>query len=233
MLEKYILYNIIYYPLLFISNILHLQNYNIFSLKFETIFLLIYLHILLIRIVILSIIFIQGGLIKKILVYDQFHSFISIINDYANHAIENLSDNNQDNFEFFMDKLDIFRRSYKNIINRKIKLKMLDSIIENDIEDVCKNFNNYKTEQSEETEENLIESLKIFSNDIIKFPIFSLFEKIFKFEYNNSLTLMEEYMLNSFQTHFVEKKNISKNFDIYLLTPKNPNKNNNILTSKA
>ena len=126
-------------------------------------------------------------LFKKILVYDQFHSFISIINDYANHAIENLSDNNQDNFEFFMEKLDIFRKSYKNIINRKIKLKMLDSNLENDIEDVFKNFNNYKTEQSEETEENLIESLKIFSNDIIKFPIFSLFEKIFKFEYDNSL----------------------------------------------
>ena len=230
LLERYILYNIIYYPLLFISNILHLQKYNIFSLKFETIFLLIYLHLLLIRIVILSIIFIQGGLFKKILVYDQFHSFISIINDYANHAIENLSDNNQDNFEFFMDKLDIFRRSYKNIINRKIKLKMLDSNLENDIEDVFKNFNNFKAEQSEEIEENLIESLKIFSNDIIKFPIFSLFEKIFKFEYNNSLMLMEEFMLNSFQTHSVEKRNISKNFDIYLLAPKNPNENNNILT---
>ena len=230
LLEKYILYNAIYYPLLFISNFLHIQKYNIFSITFESIVLLLYLHILLIRIVILAIIFIQGGIFKKILVYDQFHSFILVMNDYTNNAIENLSANNTDYFEFFMDKLNIFRSSYENIISKKINLKMLNSNLENDINDVFNNFNNYNADQSDEIKEKLIEALKNFSNNISKFPILSLFEKIFKFDYCNSLTLMEEYMLKSFETHSVEKKNISKNFEIYILTPKNPNNNDNILT---
>ena len=38
--------------------------------------------------------------------------------------------------------------------------------------------------------------------------------------------LMEDYMINGFDSHFGQKINISKNFDIYLLTPKyeSPNK---------
>ena len=229
LLEKYIIYNIIYFSLLFLSDRINFQKYNLFSIAFESILLIIYLHILLIRIIILSIIFIQGGILKNILVYEQFHCFITTIRDYAKSAIENLSSNNINNFEFFMDKLDNFRRSYNIFKLKKLNLN-IKSNFETDLIDSFEKFNNYKINKSEEIKESLIESLKIFSGNIGKFPVFSLYQKLFSFNYGESLTLMEEYMINSFQTHFVEKKNISKNFDIYLLSPKNSNQNNNILT---
>ena len=229
LLEKYIIYNIIYFSFLFISNLLYLQKLNCFSLKFESIFLLIYLHILLIRIIVLSIIFMQGGIFKKIIAYEQFYSFISTIRDYANNAIENLSSNNINRFEFFMDKLDIFRRSYENIKSKNIDLKINESNFEVDLYDSLEKFYNYNTNKSEEIKEKLIESLLNFSNNIGKFPIYSLYQKLFVFNYNESLKLMEEYMIKSFQTHLVEKKNIFKNFDIYILSPKNSVQNNNIL----
>ena len=231
LIEKFIIYNIIFYFLFIFSDLFHLEKYNIFSLKFESFFLLIYFHVLFIRIIILSIIFIQGGIFKRILVYDQYFSFISKLQEYLNKTIENLSSNNYNEIEFFINKLEILRKSIKSIKSKKMDLKSIDSNLENYFNDIFDKYNNYKINNSKENVEYLIESLKKISNCLGLFPKLSLLQKFFTFNYYESLILMEEYMINSFQTHYAEKRSINKNFDIYILTPKNPsNKSKDILT---
>ena len=141
LIEKFIIYNIIFYFLFIFSDLFHLEKYNIFSLKFESFFLLIYFHVLFIRIIILSIIFIQGGIFKRILVYDQYFSFISKLQEYLNKTIENLSSNNYNEFEFFINKLEILRKSIKSIKSKKMDLKSIDSNLENYFNDIFDKYN--------------------------------------------------------------------------------------------
>ena len=226
LVERYIFYNIIYYLLLIIFRLLYLEKYNIFSLKVESFFLLIYIHILLIRTIILSIIFMQGGIFKNILVYDQFYAFISMIGDYTNNAIQNLTTDNFNDIDFIMNKIDILRRSYTNLKSKNLEFKSMGQGFGICLDDSLTKYNNYKNNNSKEDIEKLIESLKNISDNLKKFPLLSPYQKIFSFNYEESLQLMEEYMINDFQTHYVEKKNICKNFDIYLLSPKNPQSEN-------
>ena len=230
LLERFILYNIIYYLLYIILYLFGLEKYNFFSLGHESFFLLIYLHILLARVIILSIVFIQGGIFKKILVHDQYYSFINAMCDYAKYIIEDLSENNYNDFEYFMNKFKILKISYDNIKVKKINLEIPELYFENHLNDVLEKYNNYeKSISKEENLKNLIESLKIFSDIIKIFPSYTIIQKLFSFNYIQSLMLMEEYMMISFETHSIEKRNINKDFDIYILSPKYKTQNNKTL----
>ena len=231
LLERYLLYNIIYSLLLFISHIFHLEKYNIFSIKFESIFLLIYFHILLIRLIVLSIVFIQGGLFKKILVSEQFNSFIITIHDLIHQTINSLALNKLNEFEYFMNQLDILKKSIENIKIKKSDWKINNYDFENDLNNSCVLYYIYKANNSSENLENLIEALKTLYNNIEKFPALPIYKKIFFPNYEDSLLLMEQYMMNSFITHSVQKININKDFDIYLISPKIENKIGNKILS--
>ena len=113
--EKYIVYYAIYYLLDLIYKVFNLNQYYFIPLKFESILIFIYLHILLARIAILSIVFIQGGILKKLLVHDQYSSFITTICQYAEYAIENLKKNNIIDFDYFMNKFNILQKKFKRI----------------------------------------------------------------------------------------------------------------------
>ena len=227
--EKYIVYNAIYYLLALIYKVFNLNQYYFIPLKFESILIFIYLHILLARIVILSIVFIQGGIFKKLLVHDQYSSFITTICQYAEYAIENLKKNNIIDFDYFMNKFNILKKSFENNKLKKINLDFPELNFENELNDLLDKYNNYKIKNTEENKKNLNESLKIFSNIIDKKPKFSILEQFLKFHYNESLMLIEDYMINSFDTHFGQKINISKGFDIYVLTPKYESSNKKTL----
>ena len=231
LLERYLLYNIIYSLLLFISHIFHLEKYNIFSIKFESIFLLIYFHILLIRLIVLSIVFIQGGLFKKILVSEQFNSFIITIHDLIHQTINSLALNKLNEFEYFMNQLDILKKSIENIKIKKSDWKINNYDFENDLNNSCVLYYIYKANNSSENLENLVEALKTLYNNIEKFPALPIYKKIFFSNYEDSLLLMEQYMMNSFITHSVQKININKDFDIYLISPKIENKIGNKILS--
>ena len=231
LLERYLLYNIIYSLLLFISHIFHLEKYNIFSIKFESIFLLIYFHILLIRLIVLSIVFIQGGLFKKILVSEQFNSFIITIHDLIHQTINSLALNKLNEFKYFMNQLDILKKSIENIKIKKSDWKINNHDFENDLNNSCVLYYIYKANNSSENLENLIEALKTLYNNIEKFPALPIYKKIFFSNYEDSLLLMEQYMMNSFITHSVQKININKDFDIYLISPKIENKIGNKILS--
>ena len=231
LLERYLLYNIIYSLLLFISHIFHLEKYNIFSIKFESIFLLIYFHILLIRLIVLSIVFIQGGLFKKILVSEQFNSFIITIHDLIHQTINSLALNKLNEFKYFMNQLDILKKSIENIKIKKSDWKINNYDFENDLNNSCVLYYIYKANNSSENLENLFEALKTLYNNIEKFPALPIYKKIFFPNYEDSLLLMEQYMMNSFITHSVRKININKDFDIYLISPKIENKIGNKILS--
>ena len=231
LLERYLLYNIIYSLLLFISHIFHLEKYNIFSIKFESIFLLIYFHILLIRLIVLSIVFIQGGLFKKLLVSEQFNSFIITIHDLIHQTINSLALNKLNEFKYFMNQLDILKKSIENIKIKKSDWKINNYDFENDLNNSCVLYYIYKANNSSENLENLIEALKTLYNNIEKFPALPIYKKIFFPNYEDSLLLMEQYMMNSFITHSVQKININKDFDIYLISPKIENKIGNKILS--
>ena len=231
LLERYLLYNIIYSLLLFISHIFHLEKYNIFSIKFESIFLLIYFHILLIRLIVLSIVFIQGGLFKKLLVSEQFNTFIITIHDLIHQTINSLALNKLNEFEYFMNQLDILKKSIENIKIKKSDWKINNHDFENDLSNSFVLYYIYKTNNSSENLENLVEALKTLYNNIEKFPALPIYKKIFFPNYEDSLLLMEQYMMNSFITHSVQKININKDFDIYLISPKIENKIGNKILS--
>ena len=231
LLERYLLYNIIYSLLLFISHIFHLEKYNIFSIKFESIFLLIYFHILLIRLIVLSIVFIQGGLFKKLLVSEQFNSFIITIHDLIHQTINSLALNKLNEFKYFMNQLDILKKSIENIKIKKSDWKINNYDFENDLNNSCVLYYIYKANNSSENLENLFEALKTLYNNIEKFPALPIYKKIFFPNYEDSLLLMEQYMMNSFITHSVQKININKDFDIYLISPKIENKIGNKILS--
>ena len=231
LLERYLLYNIIYSLLLFISHIFHLEKYNIFSIKFESIFLLIYFHILLIRLIVLSIVFIQGGLFKKLLVSEQFNTFIITIHDLIHQTINSLALNKLNEFEYFMNQLDILKKSIENIKIKKSDWKINNHDFENDLNNSCVLYYIYKANNSSENLENLFEALKTLYNNIEKFPALPIYKKIFFPNYEDSLLLMEQYMMNSFITHSVQKININKDFDIYLISPKIENKIGNKILS--
>ena len=60
-------------------------------MKLEAILFVIYLNIILSRIIILSFIFPQGGIFKRILVYYEFTEFIEFVNNIVLNAIENIN----------------------------------------------------------------------------------------------------------------------------------------------
>lgn len=215
LLERYIIYNIIYYLLV-------LFHINLFSLKIETIFLSIYLQIIFARLIILSIIFPQGGFFKKYIVFTEFCSYISLIQDFIIICAKQIDSNNITGLEENIKKLNKFT-------TKNDKIKKDSNYIEKNIEHITQIFHNYKNKNEKDNKIKLKQSFKKFYEELEKINNISFLELLFKFKYEESLILMESYMLNYFQTHTIEKINISKNFDIYLLSPKNITKYNNIL----
>ena len=232
LIERYIIYNIIYFilyllfekifPLLFIK--------NIFSLRFESIILAIFLHILLARLIILSIIFLQGGLFKKVLTCQNFGFFILLMNNYLESVDECAEKNNIDRVKYYMSKLNLFRQSYYNLKSKNISFIIEDYTFESELNEMFSKYDEYICNINQETLKAFMDSIKDFLNKINKYRGLSLFQQLFTFKYTESLIMLEEYMMNNYETHIVEKKNIGKNFEIYILSPKEANNDNKILS---
>ena len=130
-----------------------------------------------------------------------------------------------------MNQLDILKKSIENIKIKKSDWKINNYDFENDLNNSCVLYYIYKANNSSENLENLFEALKTLYNNIEKFPALPIYKKIFFPNYEDSLLLMEQYMMNSFITHSVQKININKDFDIYLISPKIENKIGNKILS--
>ena len=62
--------------------------------------------------IIISIVFLQGGIFKKMMVYEQFLAFISLMRSYLDNAIEYINKKDKESFTFFMAKLELFKKCY-------------------------------------------------------------------------------------------------------------------------
>ena len=230
-IERFIIYNIIYFilyivlekilPLFFLKNIL--------SIKLESFIITVYLHILLIRYIILSIIFMQGGLFKKVMAYEQFKCFILTIINYLENAFEYLNRNNNEWIEYFMNKIKLFKIAYNNMKSKNISFIVNNYTFEEELNDMISQYDDYMANPNPEIKEKLMKTINNFSLKINEYANFSIFYSLFYFKYTESLIMMEEYMINNFETHIVEKINIDKGFDIYILTPKENKNENKIL----
>lgn len=176
----------------------------LFSYNFVTILLIIYLHIWLIRLVVYSIIFMQGGLFKKILVHEEFFSFIYNIRINTENAIEKIKSGNINEAEYYINQLSIFKKSCDNMISKKISLKITKSDFDSELNESLMFFYNYKKTKNSKNIEFLLDSLNQFEkkiSEVIKLPWYKI---LYKFKYNESLFLMEDYMMNSFSTHNIQ-----------------------------
>jgi hypothetical protein len=194
---------------------------------------MIYLHLLLARAIILSIVFIQGGLLKRFIVYEQFKNFfINSILMYAKNLIENLNKNETDNIKYYITKLEKFKNSFLKMKSQNTSFVLEEHCFEDEMNKIFEKYNDYLNNKYsdlfEKYAKSLIKSIGNFSLKLEFYTTFSILEQFFKFKYTNSLLLMEEYMMNSFDSHTVDKVNITGDFDIYVLSPIN-NNNNNIL----
>ena len=231
LIERYIIYNIIFFilyillekvlPLLFLK--------NIFSLKLECIILTIYLNILLAKLIILSIIFLQGGLFKKEFTCQNFGFFILLMNNYLEGANECLENNNIDRANYYMSKINLFRESYNNLKSKNITFVIKDYTFENELNEMMNKYNEYISNINPETCKTFTESMKEFYYKINQYRNLSIFEQLFSFKYRESLMMLEEYMMNSYETHIVEKQNLGEDFNIYILSPKEANNESKIL----
>ena len=236
LIERYIIYKIIYFVLYVILEkilpIVLFKNYNMFSIKFESIMISIVLHIFLIRIVIISVIFLQGGIFKKLMVYEQFLAFISSLRAYLDYATEYINKNDKETVDYYMSKIEKFKQCYLKNKSKNMSFIIKDYTFEDELNDMFDKYNNYyanNNNSNQKDKEELIESFNTFSKKLENYYNFNIIDQFFKFKYDESLLMMEEYMMNNYDTHIVEKVNIKKGFDIYVLTPKTIN-DNKILT---
>ena len=233
-IEKLIIYKFIYFILYIVIEkifpIFFFKNINLFSITLEAIVITIYLHIILARLIILSVVFIQGGLFSKILSYEHFKFFMNLIINYSENAIENINKDNIEDVKFFMSKINLFRISYNKIKSKNISFIVHDFTFEEELNKMFQKYDDYLVNNNLETKNEFIDSIKYFSEKMNNYTNFLVFDQIFTFKCSESLMMMEEYMMNSFETHFVEKVNIEKDFDIYILSPKEVNNDNKILT---
>ena len=229
-IEKYI-YKIIYIIIYILTEkIFFFLKGIFFSTKIKSIIITIYLNIIFARLIILSIIFLQGGLLKKVLSYEQFQFFINLLNNFLESIYENLNSNHIDDAKHFMSKINLFKMSYFKNKSKNISFVVKNYTFEEELNKMFEKYDKYLINNNLEAKNDFIESIKDFSNQLIKYNNFSIFEILFKFKYSQSLMIMEEYMKNSFETHIVEKVNIGNDFYIYILSPKVEKNDNKILS---
>ena len=233
-IERYVLF----YPInkflklvlnIFISSEKISKNKNIFIF---TIIIIVLIHIKFFQIIIISIIFISGGILSRFYFYKEF---IKIINQQISNAKE-LSiclflSNKKDMIKYYSNIL-LFQKVLninKQKENKTFIIKQFQfSEILNNIISLFEQFKS-KNYQDENIQNNLINKLNSYQKAILPYTQFSYFDKIFKFNYNKTQSFLKELFINSFKNRVCENINISQNFNAYIIYPEknNENKENN------
>ena len=134
---------------------------------------------------------------------------MNLIINYSENAIENINKDNIEDVKFFMSKINLFRISYNKIKSKNISLIVHDFTFEEELNKMFEKYDDHLVNNNLETKNEFIDSIKYFSEKMNNYTNFLVFDQIFTFKCSESLMMMEEYMMNSFETHFVEKINIS------------------------
>ena len=215
--------------LLVILNIYSEQN-KIYILILSVIIVII-LHILVIKIIIISLIFLSGGLFARFTFYGSFKTFINQQIEFTERSIESLyfsfDDNSKNDLFFSISKITSFHKAYnylKNQNNPTFEIKQLQ--FGEYLNNIIFQYNKYKEGNFEQDKikNDLINQLKLYQKNLKPYTNFSFIDILIKFNYYNSLKLFNELLLYSFEGRNCNNINISKDFNIYIISPeiKNP-----------
>ena len=225
--EKNLIISPIYLLLKVFSIILH-----IYSEKIKTFLIIIscliaiVINIIILQTIILSIIFLSGGLFARFIFHDNFKSFIIQQKKLAKESIDSLNfpinDPNQ-NFIFSISKIQSFQKAYNKLkMANNSTFEIKQSPFGEYLNEIIFQFSKYEEENydSEETKKNLIDNLKSYQEHLELYKNFSFIDIIIKFEYYKTLQLFDELLYNSFEGRICNSKTISDNFNVYIISPK-------------
>ena len=233
-LERYILYFSIYSFLkillsIFMSSEKIQENKNIF---FFAIIICIFLHIKLFQIIIISFTFLAGGIFSRFYFY---YDFIKILEEQIDSCKEINS------CLYFSIKRNMLNYYYNNIcrlknalnnlkVNKHLEIKNYN--FTEKLNNIIYLFEKYKEKnyEDENIKNNLMNKIKSYQKDIIPYKEYNFIDIIFKFDYNESKSLLKELFINSFNNRICNNIIISEDFDAYILYPEKNNNNSNIKT---
>ena len=210
---------------------------NFYSSKIKNYFIIlsititIFLHILLIKIIITSVIFLSGGLFARMNFYNSFKGFIYQQIENISKILEilffSLTEESKKELTILFSKIQSFQNAYnilkmQNNTSFEIKQFPFGEYLNN----IIYHYNKYKDDNYEsiKIKTDLTQNLKLCKNNLKPYSSFSLLDIFTKFNYYKSLQLFEEMLYHSFGKRKCSKINIYKDFNIYIISPelKNP-----------
>ena len=202
-----------------------ISSKNIYLKKYVfTISLLIsiFLHIKFFQILILSFIFLGGGLFSRFQFYSQLSCLISVQRHSAIRlSVKLLFDNNEEMNEIFQN-IFLF---YKAYINQKKNNNETFEINKYQFGECLNNlitlFNKYKEKnyKDEEIKKSLDSSLDKYREIIDHYDEFNCIDILFKLNYSKYQNFIKELLLISFENRECNKVAISDNFNAYIISP--------------
>ena len=229
-IEKYILFYPIYLLVKNFFDILFHSEYLNIYLIILSLFIVVFFQILFIKIIILSIIFIGGGLFSRFTFYDSFENFIKQQKDLAKEVIDSLyfslNEYSKNDLDKLINKITFFQKAYNNL--KKVKnytFEIKNKKIGEYLNEIISLYNKLKEENynSYKTKDNLIKILKLYKSNLESYTNFSLIDIIIKFNYIKSLELFQELLFISFKNRSCFIVKISDNFNAYIISPENKN----------
>ena len=229
-IEKYILFYPIYLLVKNFFDILFHSEYLNIYLIILSLFIVVFFQILFIKIIILSIIFIGGGLFSRFTFYDSFENFIKQQKDLAKEVIDSLyfslNEYSKNDLDKLINKITFFQKAYNNL--KKVKnytFEIKNKKIGEYLNEIIALYNKLKEENynSYKTKDNLIKILKLYKSNLESYTNFSLIDIIIKFNYIKSLELFQELLFISFKNRSCFIVKISDNFNAYIISPENKN----------
>ena len=224
LIERYILFLSIYRLMKFLINIFFSseqisQNTNVF---FLAIILSIYLHVKFIQIIIMSFIFLTGGIFSRLFFYDDFIKLIeqqiTSIKELKSCLYFSVSRNMLINYKNIL----LFQKAYNNRKkeeNKTFEIKKYEfGEILNSIILLFEKFKE-KNYENDDIKNNLIDKLKAYLIALMPYKDFNLIDIFFKFEYNKSKSFLKELFINSFQNRVCNNIIISNDFNAYIVYP--------------
>lgn len=227
LIEKYLVMSPIYLLLKMFSIILHIysEKIKIYLIIISSIIAII-INIVIIQALILSIIFLSGGLFSRFIFYDNFKSFVIQQKKLAKASIDSLNfpiNDSSQNFIFLISKIQSFQKAYNKLkMANNSTFEKKQSPFGEYLNEIIFQFNKYEEENynSEETKKNLIDNLKSYQEHLELYTNFSFIDIILKFEYYKTLQLLDELLYNNFEGRICNAKNISDNFSVHIISPK-------------
>ena len=237
-LEIYVLFTPTYYFLKFLLLIFDLYSNEIqIYINIISIIIIIFLHILLIKIIIISIIFASGGLFARFNFYTSFKNFIYQQMELVEKSEEilyfSLNDYSKNELSLIISKMQSFQKAYNNLKmknNSSFEIKQFP--FGEKLNNIIYQYNKYKEDnfKSDEIKKELVNQLKLYKNNLKPYTNFSLIDLLIHFNYYKSLQLFNELLYNSFENRNCNIYKISKDFNIYVISPEINGKNPEIQT---